>query len=62
MRGALGMNRQIFFAYLGGFDTHDKELVDQATGLQTVSQAMNAFYSATVEMGVSQNVVTFTGV
>ncbi|SPF50957.1 conserved exported hypothetical protein [Candidatus Sulfopaludibacter sp. SbA4] len=60
VRSALGMNRQIFFAYLGGFDTHDKELTDQATGLQTVSQAMNAFYNATVEMGVNQNVVTFT--
>jgi uncharacterized protein (DUF1501 family) len=60
VRVALGMNRQIFFAYLGGFDTHDKELTDQATGLQTVSQAMNAFYNATMEMGVNQNVVTFT--
>jgi uncharacterized protein (DUF1501 family) len=60
VRGSLSMNRQIFFAYLGGFDTHDKELIDQASGLQTVSQAMNAFYNATVEMGVSQNVVTFT--
>jgi len=60
VRGTLGMSRQIFFAFLGGFDTHDKELADQATGLQAVSQAMNAFYNATVEMGVNQNVVTFT--
>lgn len=60
VRGALNVNRQIFFAFLGGFDTHDKELTDQATGLQQVSQAMNAFYSATVEMGVGPNVVTFT--
>lgn len=60
VRVSLGMSRQIFFAYLGGFDTHDKELTDQATGLQTVSQALNAFYNATVEMGVNQNVVTFT--
>ena len=60
VRGALAMNRQIFFAFLGGFDTHDLELTSQASGLTTVSQAMNAFYNATVEMGVSQNVVTFT--
>jgi len=60
VRGALGVNRQIFFAYLGGFDTHDKELNDQGTGLAQVSQALNAFYNATVEMGVNQNVVTFT--
>jgi uncharacterized protein (DUF1501 family) len=60
VRGALGVNRQIFFAYLGGFDTHDLELNDQGTGLASVSQALNAFYNATVEMSVNQDVVTFT--
>jgi len=60
VRAALGVNRQIFFAYLGGLDTHDLELNDQGTGLAQVSQALNAFYNATVEIGVNQNVVTFT--
>ncbi len=60
VRSALRVNRQIFFAYLGGFDTHDQELNDQALYLGQVSQAMNAFYNSTVELGVSQNVVTFT--
>ncbi|MBI4889501.1 MAG: DUF1501 domain-containing protein [Acidobacteria bacterium] len=60
VRGALGASRQIFFASLGGFDTHDRELIDQASGLAAVSQAMRAFHEATVEMGVSGNVVTFT--
>jgi uncharacterized protein (DUF1501 family) len=60
VRSALGVNRQIFFAFLGGFDTHDAELTQQSTGLIQVSQAMNAFYSATLELGVSQSVVTFT--
>jgi uncharacterized protein (DUF1501 family) len=60
VRGALSVNRQIFFAFLGGFDTHDKELTDQATGLQQVSQALHTFYNATIEMGVGQEVVTFT--
>ena len=60
VRGELGVNRQIFFAYLGGFDTHDLELNDQGTGLAQVSQALSAFYDSTVEMGVNQNVVTFT--
>jgi uncharacterized protein (DUF1501 family) len=59
-RGALGMRRQIFFAYLGGFDTHDLELNDQGTGLAQVSQAMKAFYDATAEMGTADQVVTFT--
>src|ERR1700733_6721508 len=40
VRGALGMRRQIFFASLSGFDTHDEELNDQGTGLTQVSQAM----------------------
>ncbi len=56
----MGVNRQIFFAYLGGFDTHDLEINDQGSGLTQVSQALNAFYNATVEMSVSQDVVTFT--
>src|SRR4029077_18753362 len=60
VRGALGMRRQIFFAYLGGFDTHDLELNDQGTGLAQVSQAMKAFHDATVEMGTADQVVTFT--
>ena len=60
VRGALGMRRQIFFASLGGFDTHDGELNDQGTGLAQVSQAMKAFHDATVEMGTADQVVTFT--
>ena len=60
VRGQLGMRRQIFFAYLGGFDTHDLELNDQGTGLAQVSQAMKAFFDATTEMGVADQVVTFT--
>jgi uncharacterized protein (DUF1501 family) len=35
-------------------------LNDQGTGLAQVSQALNAFYNATTEMGVNENVVTFT--
>ena len=60
VRSELGMRRQIFFAYLGGFDTHDLELNDQGTGLAQVSQAMQAFHDATVEMGTADQVVTFT--
>jgi len=60
VRSQLGMRRQIFFAYLGGFDTHDLELNDQGTGLGQVSQAMKAFYDSTVEMGIADQVVTFT--
>ena len=60
VRSQLGVTRQIFFAYLGGFDTHDAELNTHTTLLPQVSQALSAFYNATEEMGVSNNVVTFT--
>ena len=56
----LGLNRQIFFASLGGWDLHAGELPAHATLLGQISQAMNAFYSATVEMGVANQVTTFT--
>lgn len=56
----IGLSRQIFFASLGGFDTHTVELKTQGPLLQQVSQAMNAFYSATVELGVQSDVTTFT--
>lgn len=59
-RSLLGVNRQIFFASLGGFDTHTGELDTQQTLLQQVSQAMGAFYDATVELGVATQVTSFT--
>ncbi len=59
-REALKMNRQIFFASLGGFDTHTDELNTQQNLLTQVSQATKAFYDATVELGVATNVTSFT--
>ena len=60
VRSALGMSRQIFFCSLGGFDTHSNQINDQSTLLGQLSAAMSAFYSATVEMTVPNDVVTFT--
>ena len=62
-RNALGHNRrQIFYAQIGGnaFDTHGAQLTAQASLLTQVSQAMSAFFAATVELGVSSQVTTFT--
>jgi len=56
----LGLTRQIFFASLGGWDLHSGELPAHAALLQQISQALNAFYSATVELGVAKQVTTFT--
>ena len=59
-RTTLGTQRQIFFVQIGGFDTHSDQLNAQ-NGLYTaMSQAMNAFYQATGELGVSSQVTTFT--
>jgi uncharacterized protein (DUF1501 family) len=59
-RSNLGMQRQIFFCAVGGYDTHGDQLAAQSGLLGELSAAMNAFYSATVELGVSQSVTTFT--
>jgi uncharacterized protein (DUF1501 family) len=57
---ALGAKRQVFFVSLGGFDTHDGLLTTHPTLLTNVANAMSAFYSATVALGVADKVTTFT--
>ena len=59
-RSTLGMKRQIFFCSVGGYDTHGDELNAHASLLTELSQAMSAFYQATVELGVANQVTTFT--
>jgi uncharacterized protein (DUF1501 family) len=60
VRSDLGMQRQIFFCSLGGFDTHTTELNTHNTLYAELSPALAAFYAATQELGVAQNVTTFT--
>lgn len=60
VRSALGLSRQIFFCSLGGFDTHSNQIAIQGPLLQQLSQAVSAFYSATVELNVASQVTTFT--
>ena len=59
-REALGMQRQVFFCSTGGFDTHSDQLPQHANILGGLSQAMAAFYEATVEMNIADKVTTFT--
>ena len=59
-RTNLGMRRQIFFCSVGGYDTHGDQLAGQANLLTELSQALNAFYSATIELSVAQDVTAFT--
>jgi len=56
----INMKRQIFFTQIGGFDTHSAELPGQDTLLSQVSQAINAFFAATVELGLQNKITTFT--
>ena len=56
----LGMRRQIFFASLGGFDTHTNELNTHNQLYPQLSPALAAFYDATQELGMADNVTTFT--
>jgi uncharacterized protein (DUF1501 family) len=60
VRGALGLQRQIFFVSMGGFDTHSGQLSAQDSLFNDMNQSLNAFYQATTEMGVANNVTTFT--
>ena len=57
---ALQLQRQIFFASIGGFDTHQNQLGAHTSLYSQLSAAMKAFYDATVELGISSSVTTFT--
>jgi len=56
----INMKRQIFFTQIGGFDTHSGEIGGQGNLMTQLSQAISAFYTATVELGVQDKVTTFT--
>ncbi|MDH3430742.1 MAG: DUF1501 domain-containing protein [Gammaproteobacteria bacterium] len=59
-RDQLQMQRQIFFVGIGGFDSHDDQNQNQPGLLAGVSEAMAAFYAATVEIGAADSVTAFT--
>jgi uncharacterized protein (DUF1501 family) len=60
-RNSLGAKRQVFFVSLGGWDTHDDQLVNQPALHTQLGSALAYFYNATVSLGISNNVTTFTG-
>lgn len=59
-RGTLSMNKQIFFVSLGGWDTHFNTIDNHATLVSTLDSALKSFYDVLVELGVENNVTTFT--
>ena len=56
----IGAKRQVFFVSLNGFDTHDGLATVHPGLLKSVADAVSAFYNATIELGVADNVTTFT--
>jgi uncharacterized protein (DUF1501 family) len=59
-RTALGSRRQVFHVSIGGFDQHSGLVAGHGPLWATISQAVGAFYAATVELGIADKVTTFT--
>jgi uncharacterized protein (DUF1501 family) len=60
VRSNFGVNRQIFFAGVGNFDTHANQFTQQSLLLGQLSSAIAAFYQSTQELGIANDVTTFT--
>lgn len=59
-RSILGVNRQIFFCSLSGFDTHTGQLNGQNALFIQLSQAMRAFYDEMEVQSIGDKVTQFT--
>ncbi len=59
-RKALGMKRQTFFINYGGWDHHDSVLENQTLMLGILSKALQEFQTAIDELGIAEQVTTFT--
>ena len=59
-RDALGACRQTFFVQVGGWDHHDEVLDNQANMLPAISRGLKEFRDALIEIGVYNDVTTFT--
>lgn len=61
IRSTLGLARQVFFVGMGGWDTHGEQATRHPALLAQLSQSLDAFQRALVELGAADSVVTFTG-
>jgi uncharacterized protein (DUF1501 family) len=59
-RGGLGVNRQVFFVSLGGFDTHDNQNRTQADLMARISHGINYFDTVLGNLGLRDSVALFT--
>ena len=60
VRSALGVGRQVFFANMNGFDTHNAQRDLMLVRQRQFSEAVGAFQRAMAEMNLSDSVTTFT--
>lgn len=60
IRSALGLRRQTFFINWGGWDMHGELLGPQAVQLAEVDAALTAFQLGLEQLGLTDDVVTFT--
>lgn len=60
VRGTLGASRQVFFVGIGGFDTHSAQAAELPALQQDIGDSVAAFYAATQELGIANEVTTFT--
>jgi uncharacterized protein (DUF1501 family) len=56
----LGVTYQTFFVQLGGFDTHDDIIARHGDLMTNLDNALSSFYGALKELGMENNVTTFT--
>jgi uncharacterized protein (DUF1501 family) len=59
-RSTLGARRQVFHVSIGGFDQHSGLINGHGPLWTQISNAISAFYAATVELGIQNNVTAFT--
>ncbi len=59
-RQPLGAKRQVFMVSMGGLDHHDGLVSKHGPAMEQLDFAMDAFYRATIEMGIADKVTTFT--
>ncbi|MFG6415952.1 DUF1501 domain-containing protein [Roseateles sp. DC23W] len=66
VRATVGGNRQIYFAQLGGFDTHGEQIAGDALSgthaalLKQLGDALACFQAALTALGLAESVTTFT--
>lgn len=59
-KDALQVSRQTFFVQMGGFDTHQNNLALHSLLMEELDEALGSFYAALQELGLENQVTTFT--